>query len=232
MVAPTDDSVASIGASEWVEFAGDEVRLAGQIDYPEAKRPSGGYPLIFVIQHGTSTSRQDYAHVSNFGTEAGCAVFRWDKRGTGKSGHGYQGSVERDTLLAYAYALSLPSINTAKVVILAQCEGTLLLAQSFADFSAIQQPLGVILAGNMLDADAITPLACPVHIVISKNDWNDWRTYAEKAADAHAQTHKQDASFYVATNTNRLLMYTSGNTFHKGSESSIKHWLKNTCQIS
>jgi uncharacterized protein len=228
----TDDTHSSLGASELLDFAGDSVRLAGQIDYPASKRPAEGYPLIFVIQHATSTSRADFEHIAQLGMDTGAAVFRWDKRGTGKSGTGPNGSAEKDVLKAYETAIAQPSINPERVIIFAQNEGSLILEELYRQIFKVRQPLGVILAGNMLDEDAILTINVPVHIVASKNDWNAWQTYAEAAADVHAAKYKSTASFYVATNTNRLLMYTSGNTFHKGAESSIKHWLKETCRIS
>jgi hypothetical protein len=228
----TDDLHSSLGASELLDFAGDNVRLAGQIDYPESKRPAEGYPLIFVIQHATSTSRAEFEHIVQLGMDTRAAVFRWDKRGTGKSGSGPNGSAEMDVLKAYQTAIAQPSINPERVIIFAQNEGSLILAELYYQIFKLQRPLGVVLAGNMLDEEAIININVPVHIVASKNDWNAWQTYAEAAADAHAAKYRTTASFYVATNTNRLLMYTSGNTFHKGAETSIKHWLKQTCQIS
>ena len=227
----TDDTPGIIGATEMVDFAGDSVCLSGQIDYPETSRPPNGYPLIFIIQHGTSTSRADYAHITSTGMSIGAAVFRWDKRGTGHSGNGSNGSIEVDTLKAYAFAAKLPGIDRSRIIIFAQSEGTLILGQEYQQFSSVQQAAGVILAGNMLDEKAIIAIDVPVHIVVSKNDWNDWRTYAEKASDAHAEKYGYESSFYVATNTNRMLMYSSGTTFHKGTETSIKHWLKHICQI-
>lgn len=227
----SDETHASLGASELLEFAGDNVRLAGQVDYPVAKRPAEGYPLIFVIQHATSTSRADFEHIAALGNDMGAAVFRWDKRGTGKSGSSPDGSAEMDIVKAYETAIVLPSINPERIIIFAQNEGSLILEERYRQISKLQRPWGVILAGNMLDEEAILTINVPVHIVSSKNDWNAWQTYAEAAADAHAAKYKSTASFYVAPNTNRLLMYTSGNTFHKGAESSIRYWLKETCRI-
>lgn len=227
VVNRTDDTLGTIGATQLVEFAGDNVRLSGQIDYPESYRPQQGYPLIFIIQHSTSTSRTDYEHICSLAMSIGAAIFRWDRRGTGRSGNGSSGSVEVDILKAYEFALTLPSLDTSSVIIFAQSEGTLILGQEYKLFTKVQKPAGIILAGNMLDEKAIAKIDIPLHIVSSKNDWNDWHTYAEKASDAHAEKYGYEGSFYVATNTNRLLMYTSGNTFHKGAETSIKHWLKN-----
>ncbi|MEO1290303.1 MAG: hypothetical protein AAFV93_21335, partial [Chloroflexota bacterium] len=127
----TDDSLGTVGASEIVNFSGDNVRLSGQIDYPESNRPANGYPLIFVIQHSTSTSITDFEHITTLGMTMGMAVFRWDKRGTGRSGNGANGSVEVDTLRAYEQAIKLPSVDSSSIIIFAQSEGTLLLQQEY-----------------------------------------------------------------------------------------------------
>jgi hypothetical protein len=225
-------NMASVSTSELVYFAGDDVRLAGQIDYPQTPPSGKGFPLIFIIQHSTSNSRKSYLHITKLGTEMGAAVFRWDKRGTGNSSSGGCGSVTVDTVKAYETAVNLPGVDRNRVVIFAQNEGSLLLHEAYKDFVAVQEPLGVVLSGNMLDEKAILKVHVPVHIVVSKNDWNAWQTYAEAAADTQADKYGYQASFYVATNTDRLLMYANTSTFHKGAESSIKHWLEHTCRIS
>lgn len=219
--------------SEYVAFAGENVRLAGQVDYPaDSNPPARGYPLLFIIQHATCTTRNGYQHIARIGTNAGFAVFRWDKRGTGDSGSGGGGSVTEDTLQAYATAINQPHIDPSRVIILAQNEGSILLEDAFQQFVSIQKPLGVLLLGNMLDEKKIVHLDVPVHIVVSKNDWNAWQIYAESAARAHAKTHNLPTGFYVAPNTNRRLMYTNGGTFHKGAETSILEWLNVICPIS
>ena len=232
MASNIHDERPMLGVTQEIFFAGDDVRLAGQIDYPDGKTPHTGYPLIFIIQHATCTSRKNQAHYAQLGMSAGAAVFRWDKRGTGSSGSSGQGSAANDVLYAYEKALSLPSINPNRAVIIAQNEGTLAVGEMYQQFAEIKRPLGVVLAGNMLDEKAIIAIDVPVHCVVSKNDWNAWQTYAEDAAEAHAAKYNYTASYYVATNTDRRLMYTSGATFHRGAASSITHWLEHTCQIS
>ena len=156
-------------------FAGDHVSLYGKIDYPASEPHANGYPLIFLIQHATSTSLDGYAHVARIAMEMNAAIFRWDKRGTGKSGTGPNGSIEIDTLKAYQTALTQEKIDKARVIIFAQNEGTMLLGSLFNSFAAVQKPLGCILAGNMLDKTAILKINSPLHIVVSKNDWNTWQ---------------------------------------------------------
>lgn len=220
------------GSTQPVLFAGDGVSLTGQVDYPRIPCDSRGYPLLFVIQHATCTTRQGYAHIARLGTEMGMAVFRWDKRGTGSSGAGAAGSVNQDTLYAYAAALNQASIDRNRVIIFAQNEGSILLAEDFRRFKAIQKPLGVVLAGNMLDEEQVLAIEAPVHIVVSKNDWNSWQIYAEAASRSHARHYGGHSSFYVAPNTNRRLMYDNGGTFHRGAEQSIRTWMEQICRIS
>ncbi len=222
---------STIGTTQPIFFAGDNVRLAGQMDYPTSALPPDGYPLLFVIQHATCRSRSEYQHMARLGTEQGLAVFRWDGRGIGQSGAG-AGSIAIDTVNAYKAALEMANIDRKKAVIFAQNEGSSLIGEAWSAFETAQKPHGVILAGNTLDDKDITVINTPLHIVMSKNDWNAWQIYAEAASKAHQRKHTYKASFYVAPNTNRHLMYENGGTFHRGANDSMKEWLKTVCGIS
>jgi len=224
-----------MGTTKHFFFAGDNVRLAGQIDYPDRMPTTdSGYPLIFIIQHATSNTREGYAHIARLGNDLGIAVMRWDKRGTGNSGAGGSGSIQIDTLGAYETAITQPHIDREKVIIFAQNEGTLLIAEAYQEFENLHHPLGIILSGNMVDETLITRFDTQLHIVTSKNDWNAWQIYAETVSKAH--THKYankypETQFYVAPNTNRRLMYDNGGTFHRGAATSIQDWLIHVCEL-
>ena len=219
-----------IGMSQEVVFYGDKVRLAGQIDYPSSSPPPDGFPLIFVLQHACCTGRSDYQHYADMGLRAGYAVFRWDKRGTGKSGCGGYGHPTDDAVHAYRTALSQPNVNPEQVIILAQNEGTLLLADSFREFKKIQMPMGAVLCGNMLDDKGILKVKSPVHIVQGEHDWNDWQAYGVSASTAHEAKFGFTASAYLADGADRRLKNTEKNGFHVGAEISIVQWLKSAWQ--
>jgi uncharacterized protein len=211
-----------------IAFAGDGVRLSGQIDYPHmAPRRSSGYPLIFILHHAGCNTREAYSHYAQAGLSCGYAVFRWDKRGTGRSGAGGRGSTTLDAVLAYETALEQPHIDPRRAVILAQNEGTLLLGDSFGLFARLQRPHGVILAGNMLDARAILAIDAPVQVVLGQRDWNDWSSYAREACAAHNQVYPHGASYYVAPDADRRLMIGEGSQrqFHHGAERIMRDWL-------
>lgn len=220
-----EQKLSSVSASELLFFAGDQVRLAGQIDYPLTPRPASGYPLIFVIPHATCTTRHGFQHFARLGTECGTAVFRWDKRGSGNSGSGSGGSIVADTLDAYQTALSQNHLDRTQTVIVAQNEGTLVLGEAYERFVALQKPVGVVLAGNMLDEKQILAVKAPVLAVVSKNDWNAWQIYAEQAVKAHKKAYRLNSDYYVAPNTNRRLMLEPGNTFHRGAANAVIDWL-------
>ena len=84
-----------VGFSHGVIFSGDNVTLAGQIDYPNLPAPQDGYPLLFILPNACCTGRKGFKHHMEIGIQAGFAVFRWDKRGTGRSASGGQGSTEQ-----------------------------------------------------------------------------------------------------------------------------------------
>src|SRR5687768_15080584 len=100
-----------------LRFAGDGVLLAGQIDYPLTPRPAAGYPLLFILHHAGCNTRDCYHDYAEMALETGFAVFRWDKRGTGRSGAGGRGSVTQDAVNAYEVAMEQPNVDRHRVVV-------------------------------------------------------------------------------------------------------------------
>lgn len=215
-------------------FAGDKVRLAGQIDYPQAAPPTGGYPLLFILHHTGGHTREAYQDFAEVGLGAGYAVFRWDKRGTGRSGGGGRGSTTQDAVNAYEIALEQPFINHAYTVILAPGSGTMLLGNSYGLFARIQNPHGVLLTGNMLDEQAILAIDTRLKIIMGGDDWRPVETFGQAACDAHNQTYRHGAGFFVAPYADRYLMDTRQTppVFHQEARLVIHDWLESLCPAS
>ncbi len=215
-----------IGHTEPLVFAGDGVRLAGQIDYPTPLPHTHAFPLIFILHHAGCDDRKGYRHFAEAGLAAGYAVFRWDKRGTGHSGAGGRGSTTQDAVNAYEIALEQPHVDRKHVVILAQDAGTGLLGSSFGLFARIQMPYGVILATNRLDEKAVQAIESQLLIVVGQEDWNPWQKFGKLACDAHNDAYKHGASYYVAPHADRMLTDPRTDRFHYGADSAIQDWLK------
>jgi len=219
--------------TEELVFAGDGVRLFGQIDYPSSP-PQGQYPLIFILHHEGCEAREGYQQFADIGLECNYAVFRWDKRGTGKSGAGGRGSTTQDAVNAYEIALEQSHVDHKRVVILAQGAGTALLGSSFGLFARVQHPYGVILATNMLDEQTIRAVDAPLQILMGQDDWNPWQKYGMAACDAHNAAYRHGASFYVAPFADRALRDKRSNppVFHAGIKAMMRDWLLTLCPPS
>lgn len=229
MVANYD--LKSIGGAEQsreVRFAGDYVSLVGQIDYPANPAPAEGYPLLLVLHHAGGNVRADYQAYAEIALDAGYAVFRWDKRGAGKSGAGGRGSTLNDTLNAYKVALAQPGVNRHRVILLAQGDGTRLLHEAYEAISAVQPPHAALLIANLLDSRTIVDIRARVRILIGEKDWISTQIYGAEAASAHNVAHGLGAQFQVAHNADRLLNDTRypEARLHIGAKQTLKDWLK------
>jgi len=224
--------VPSNSISHEVIFAGDSVRLAGQIDYPNIPASPQGYPLLFIIPNACCTGRRGFEHHKEIGNEAGFAVFRWDKRGTGRSASGGIGSAEQDAVNAYLAAIQQADIDANRVVIWTQTDASLLLGENYNKFKEIQTPLGIILSGNMLDENAILNLDTRILCITGERDWNLATRYAIKTTLSHNEQYNLDATSYVAQFADRKLIDTRNNLFHVGAQATIYDWLTQLCPIS
>lgn len=206
-------------------FTGDGVLLSGQIDYPTTPAPEAGFPLVFIIHHAGCNTCEDYQHYADVSLHAGYAIFRWDKRGTGRSGAGGRGSTTQDAINAYKTALLQPMINHKQVVIIAQGCGTKMLGSAFERFAQHQKPAGVILVANRLDEKGVQFIDSELHIVHGANDWDDSQYYTATVAAAHNHRYNRNASHYVADFADRGLIDTRTGAFHSGALQSIARWL-------
>lgn len=223
------EDINEASQSRELVFAGDSVRLAGQIDYPGSPAPMAGYPLIFVLHHAGGNTRNDYSHYADIALDCGYAVFRWDKRGTGASGAGGKGSTLNDAIMAYETAISQPGIDKNRVVILAQGEGTLMLSDLFEEYSQVNPPLAALLIANLLDQTDILKIQTRVQIIIGEDDWISWQVYGKASCEAHSEAYDYGAKFSVAHHADRLLKDTryDDQRIHIGAKHIIKDWLEN-----
>lgn len=238
MAATEADSLNQVsqvaGQSREVIFAGDSVRLAGQIDYPRTHPLNATqYPVLVVLQHAGGNTRADYRHYAQIALECGYAVFRWDKRGTGSSGSSGVGSALNDAVAAYSTALKQPFIDPKRAIILAQGEGTVLLSEGYDQFEAEQPLFGALLIGNMLDEREILSIKTRIQILLGAKDWLNWQVYGKAACDSHRRTYPHGAQFTVAHHADRLLLDTRkpGMRFHIGAKQIIKDWLNELVRL-
>jgi hypothetical protein len=215
-----------VGHSEEFVFAGDAVRLAGQIDYPLPSPYQSTFPLLFMLHHAGCDDREAYTHLADIALNAGYAVFRWDKRGTGRSGSSGSGSTVQDAVNAYEFALDREHIDRRHAVILAQDAGTGLLGDSFGLFARAQHPAGVALISNLLDESAVCAIDSRLIILMGQQDWNPWQQYGRDAAEAHNRANRHGAEYFVAPYADRSLTDMRYGVFHGGARAVLDEWLR------
>ncbi|MEZ4668356.1 MAG: hypothetical protein R3E39_10615 [Anaerolineae bacterium] len=215
-----------VARTEELVFAGDGVRLAGQIDYPLVSSRQTTFPLLFILHNASCNDRDGYRHFADAGLDAGYAVFRWDKRGTGRSGAGGRGSTTQDAVNAYEIALEQPGIDRKHVIILAQGAGTGLLATSFGLFARVQHPYGVVLARNMLDERDVLAIDSRLLVLMGQNDWNPWQQYGKAVCEVHNKMYRHGAQYYVAPYADAMLIDPRTEKFHYGTNNTLQDWLR------
>jgi uncharacterized protein len=217
---------AEVARTEEIVFAGDWVRLSGQIDYPHPEPYQTTFPLLFVLHHAGYEAREGYQHLVDCAMQAGYAIFRWDKRGTGRSGASGRGSTTQDAAYAYETALSLPHVDRRHVVVMAQDASTGMLGNSFGLFARIQHPYGVVLATNTLDEETVQAIDSRLLILMGQQDWNPWQYYARTVSETHKHTAKHGSSYYVAPFADRMLYDVRDGLFHAGVQNALQDWLQ------
>ncbi len=226
----TSNTTVTLSAGQEVVFAGDGVRLAGQIDLPDGPAPAGGYPLLFILHHASAPTRDKYRPFAELALEVGYAAFRWDRRGAGRSGGGGKGSTTQDAVCAYEIALEQAGINRRAVVILALGAGTALLGSSFGLFARAQRPAGAMLISNQLDDRQILALDTRLLLISGSDDWNTPAHYAVGAARAHRAVYRYGAESFIAPNADRMLQTEDG--LHPRACKEIQRWLSALLQTS
>jgi len=208
-----------------IVFAGDQVGLSGQLDVPENKNRST-HPLLFVIHHAAVPTREGYTSFAGVALECNYAVFRWDRRGSGRSGGGARGSTIQDAVNAYEIALEQAQVRRQNAIILALGAGTALLGSSFGLFARVQRPAGVLLVSNQLNSRQILALDTRIMLVSSAGDWNAAPEYTINAAQAHRQTYSHGADAFIAPDADSMLAIETG-AMHPRSRKEIAAWLQN-----
>jgi len=215
-----------------VRFVSDGVMLAGELDLPRGEALA---PLVFIIHHSGPVTRDAYGYMAELLTEAGFAIFRFDKRGVGQSGGEYGCCEAEDVLAAYQAAVTQSGIDHRHVLIVAQSIGTEHLANYFADFAAVQPPIGVVLLSNLLDSERIIAIAAPVHVIVADSEDNLAAVSVEAIA-AHQRAWRYGATGYIAEQSEHTLFDIAAgpidwsnpdwvNRYHRGAMQSMIDWL-------
>lgn len=229
---PTPQLAGIAAERREVGFVSGGVSLAGELDLPAGISLA---PLVFIIHHSGPVTRDAYGYLAEILLPEGFAVFRFDKRGTGRSAGEYGCCEADDAVAAYRAAVSQPGIDRERVLIVAQSIGTQHLAGHFAAFQAIQLPQGVALLSNLLGPEEITAITAPVQVIVADSEPELARIGPEAVA-AHREALRYGAELYIAEGAEHTLFdITDGpidwsdpawvTRYHRGAMASLVAWL-------
>lgn len=215
-----------------VAIRSGDVQLAGELDLPGGVERA---PLVVVIHHSGPVTRDAYGYLAELLVGDGMAVFRFDKRGTGRSGGVYGCCESDDALAAYAAAVSQPGVDSERVFIVAQSVGTRFLAERFSEFQAVRPPRAVALLSNLLGPDTVTAVAAPALIVVAASE-PDLQTIGSAAAEAHAAAVTGGTDLYIAEGAEHSLFDVRAGPidwsdpawverYHRGAMARLRQWL-------
>lgn len=216
-----------------VRFTSGDVTLAGELDLPLGE---GDAALVFIIHHSGPATRNAYGYMAELLTEAGFAVFRFDKRGTGLSEGMYGCCEAEDALAAYRAAVMQPDIDRSRVFIVAQSIGSEHLAAHFAAFAEIQPPAGVVLLSSLLGPERVVNIKAPLHIIVSDSEPN-LDAITVQAVEAHHRQTGYESSYYIAAHSEHTLFDIAEGPidwsnpawvkrYHRGAMQSMVAWLQ------
>ena len=179
----------------------DGTSLAGQVDWPVGVENP---PLVFILQHSGPVDRDAYQYLAALLVPEGYAVFRFDKRGNGKSGGTYGCCEDEDALAAYKAASGLSGYDPKRVYIIAQSVGTEILARRYDEFTNLQPVRGVVLLSSLLEGKEVLSIDSPLFIIVSDGESN-LVAITEASVNAHRQEYSSGAGYFIAPHTEHTL---------------------------
>ena len=162
----------------------DQTELAGEWNFPDPVIFGARRPLVVLAHNRAGRDRNGNGpaipHYDGFLTlargltDSGYAVFRYDKRGCGKSQGKFTPDVEKslseDYLAAVLHAVSHPDVDDWRVFLLGQSQGTRLLLNVVDEIQKTVLVQGLILLSNVTEPSQFTHVRAPFLIVCGKED--------------------------------------------------------------
>lgn len=162
----------------------DQTELAGEWNFPDPVIFGGRRPLVVLSHNRAGRDRNGNGpavpHYDGFLTLArgltstGYAVFRYDKRGCGRSQGKFSPDDETalgaDFMSAVFHAISHPDVDDWRVFLLGQSQGTRLILNKLHDIQKQAEVQGLMLLSNITEPALFHNVNVPFLIVCGKED--------------------------------------------------------------
>ena len=217
-----------------VEFNSGPFKLAGQIEYPKGEGP---FPVVLFIpglpQHDRYGTAAGYPGYDNYFEpfakviiEAGWAVFRFDKGGTGKSSSGL--NIQADIVAAYRSLITLENINREKIGVLAFQAGAAYFYRKAYEMQMSNIIHHASLISTGVNDQKIHGFDLPI-LVVAGDDRTlrsevVLKKYSERTGHPTQVYEAVGASEHLCINSNSSLFKEGGCVMHDGAIKAVSEW--------
>jgi len=176
-------------------FQSVDATIAGQWDFP-ARTPA---PLVVLIPSQGRLDREGrlpglgeepghgmYGELTDALVNAGFAVFRFDKPGTGRSAPGQFATERSNAIEAYGRAIDHARVDRDHVFLLGHSLGSDTIAGIFSRYEAVTPPRGVIFFDSTVGERMSLDVKAPLLIVNPNKDPDDRYTFGEFVVEARS----------------------------------------------
>jgi hypothetical protein len=217
-----------------VEFNSGPFKMAGQIEYPEGEAP---FPVVLFIpglpQHDRFGTAKGYPGYDNYFQpfaqvilEAGWAVFRFDKGGTGKSSSGL--NIQADIVAAYRSLIIQKNVNREKIGVIAFQAGAAYFYRKAYEMQMSNKIHHASLISTGVNDQKIEGFDLPILIVAGDDRTLRsevvLRKYSERTGRPTYVYEAVGASEHLCSNTNPSLFKENGCKIHDGAIKAVSEW--------
>ncbi|MHA2501740.1 MAG: hypothetical protein ACXAE3_02535 [Candidatus Kariarchaeaceae archaeon] len=190
-----------------VEFHAGPFSLAGQIDYPNE---ADTFPALLIVpgapQHDRFGNVRGYSAYNNYLEalkdtliDAGYAVFRWDKGGTGKSSSGL--SAPMNMVSAYRKLTGMDRVDRTRIGILAIAGGSAHVYRKWGELQEINATQQLILLSTGVNDLKLEDLEVPIGLLMGNGEI----LRSQRALDRYSEQKKLPVMYYSELNASEQL---------------------------
>lgn len=217
-----------------VEFNSGPFKMAGQIEYPKGEGPFPGVLFIPGLpQHDRFGSAKGYPGYDNYFQpfamailEAGWAIFRFDKGGTGNSSSGL--NIQADIVAAYRSLITQENVNLDRIGVIAFQAGAAYFYRKSFEMQILNKIHHASLISTGVNDQKIEGFDLPILVIAGDNRTLRsevvLKKFSERTGHPTQVYEAAAASEHLCSNPNPSLFKEGGCIIHDGAIKAVSKW--------
>jgi SAM-dependent methyltransferase len=194
-----------------ITFKSEGTLLEGTFDFPVTKKKCPSILLVHgwgdIDRDGDSTEWgpiQNFKAFAKVFTKNGIAVYRYDKRGVGKSkGKKNAYSTQKrllikDIVKAFNVMYLQNVVDKDNLFLLGQSQGSELITKAYEEIKRIVKPKGLIFISCVIKKSTALNIDTPMLAINGVYDWNNYLNVCRSPIAAQRNKYKFNSYYYIA----------------------------------